>query len=134
MTYRFHVLNLAGFALLGAAYRQGWVQLVLDGDRTYLSVVIFGVFLTGAVGLARGHRHFARHIQHSLVMLGLIGTVIGFVIALQSVDPAAAGDVDRISETVAQLISGLGVAMFTTLVGSIGALWLRTLLFVSDGR
>lgn len=48
MVYRFPALNLAGFAFLAAAYRQGWVEIVLDGDRTYLSVVIFGVFLLGA--------------------------------------------------------------------------------------
>ena len=133
MTYRFHVLNLAGLALLGAAYRQGWVQLVLDGDRTHLSVVIFGVFVGGVIAAALSYRKFARYIQHSLVMLGLIGTVIGFIIALQGVDPSSVGDIDSVAVTVAHLISGLGVAMFTTLVGSIGALWMSALLYVSDG-
>ena len=35
-----------------------------------------------------------RHIANSLVLLGLLGTVIGFIMALSGVDAQAAGDVE----------------------------------------
>ena len=44
---RFAMINLAGFALLGAAYLQGWIDMVLASDTTHLGVVIFAVFLAG---------------------------------------------------------------------------------------
>ena len=65
-----------------------------------------------------------RHIANSLVFLGLIGTVIGFIIALSGVDPTTAGDVNAIGPTVSALIGGMSVALFTTLVGAILNVWL----------
>jgi hypothetical protein len=65
-----------------------------------------------------------RHIANSLVLLGLIGTVIGFIIALSGVDPAAASDANKVGAMVATLISGMSVALNTTLVGSILYVWL----------
>ena len=65
-----------------------------------------------------------RHVASSLVLLGLIGTVIGFIIALSGVDPAAAGDVHAIGPMVSTLIGGMSVALYTTLVGAILNIWL----------
>ncbi len=134
MKYRFVVLNIAWFAAFGAAWRQGWIDLVLDGDQTRLSVVIFAVFLVGVIAIGAHRRHLARYIEHKLVMLGLIGTVIGFIIALRGIDPGASGDLDAVAGMVTQLIRGLGVAMFTTLVGSIGSVWLGALLYFTEPR
>ena len=65
-----------------------------------------------------------RHIANSLVLLGLIGTVIGFVIALSGVDPCAVGDVRNITPMVTNLLQGMSVALYTTLVGAVLNLWL----------
>lgn len=171
---RFIVLNLVGFALLATAYLHGLVDQVLAGDRTYLSVVIFGVFLCGLVicghnvwrtstalnrlrtrgfsmpwhgmpGLAGGtteqdgarsafasmirlklsHRiGIVRHIADTLVLLGLIGTVVGFIIALSGVDPDAASNVRSVTPMIATLIEGMSTALYTTLVGAVLYVWL----------
>jgi MotA/TolQ/ExbB proton channel family len=65
-----------------------------------------------------------RHIANTLVLLGLIGTVVGFIIALSSVDPAAGSDSDTIAPAIARLINGMSVALYTTLVGSVLHIWL----------
>ena len=65
-----------------------------------------------------------RHIANSLVFLGLIGTVIGFIIALSGVDPAAATDVENVATMISTLIKGMSVAMYTTLIGSVLYIWL----------
>ena len=65
-----------------------------------------------------------RHIANSLVLLGLIGTVIGFIISLSGVDPAAASDANKVGAMVATLIGGMSVALNTTLVGAILYVWL----------
>lgn len=65
-----------------------------------------------------------RHLANSLVLLGLIGTVLGFIIALSGVDPERAADVSSIAPLVGDLIAGMSVALFTTLVGAVLNIWL----------
>lgn len=65
-----------------------------------------------------------RYIANTLVLLGLIGTVVGFIIALSSIDPERAKDVEAIAPMVTGLISGMSTALYTTLVGAVLNLWL----------
>lgn len=65
-----------------------------------------------------------RNISNSLVLLGLIGTVIGFIIALSAVDPNSSTDADNIGPVISRLINGMSVALYTTLVGSLLHVWL----------
>lgn len=71
-----------------------------------------------------------RHFANSLVFLGLIGTVIGFIIALSGIDPSGASDIDAISPMVATLIDGMSVALYTTLVGAVLNLWLMVNYYI----
>lgn len=81
--------------------------------------------LAAALRLKLSHRISAvRHVANSLVLLGLIGTVVGFVIALSGVDPDHASDIDRIAPMVSTLITGMSTALYTTLVGAIFHVWL----------
>ena len=65
-----------------------------------------------------------RHIASSLVFLGLIGTVIGFIIALSGVDPDSASDINAVAPMVSTLIEGMSIALYTTLVGTVLNVWL----------
>ncbi len=65
-----------------------------------------------------------RHIANTLIFLGLIGTVIGFIIALSAVDPNTAADAENVASVIATLIDGMSVALNTTLVGATLYLWL----------
>jgi len=74
-----------------------------------------------------------RHIANSLVMLGLIGTVVGFIIALAGVRPEVASDVAAIGPMVSTLIGGMSVALYTTLVGSLLHVWLMVNVRLLEG-
>ena len=65
-----------------------------------------------------------RHIANALVFLGLIGTVIGFIIALSGVDPESASKAENVAAMVATLIGGMSVALYTTLIGAVFYIWL----------
>ena len=166
---RYILLNVIAFALLGVAWSQGYVHKVVSADQTYLSVVIFLVFIVGLVlctqklwqtnseidalktpeglqskavshllvqnnegssisgsmRLRLSHRiSVVRHLGNTLVLLGLIGTVLGFIIALSGVDPETASDVNSIAPMVSRLIQGMSTALYTTLIGSIFNVWL----------
>ena len=64
------------------------------------------------------------HIANLLVFLGLIGTVIGFIVALSGVDAEAAGNLNQVAPMVSSLIDGMGIALYTTLVGAVLHVWL----------
>lgn len=75
-----------------------------------------------------------RYIANSLVFLGLIGTVIGFILGLSGIDAAATKDVDKIAPMITDLINGMSVALYTTLLGAVLNLWLNVnLRIMTDG-
>lgn len=75
-----------------------------------------------------------RYIANALVFLGLIGTVIGFIVGLTGIDANAAQDVDKIAPMVSELINGMSVALYTTLLGAVLNLWLNmNLRIMTDG-
>ena len=67
-------------------------------------------------------------VANTLILLGLIGTVVGFVVAVSGLgDSLGQGEnVDRVKNVLSQIVNGMGVALFTTLVGSVlGGIWLQ---------
>ena len=74
--------------------------------------------------LSSTQNSFTKAGPFGLVFLGLIGTVIGFIIALSGVDPAAATEVENVAAMISTLINGMSVAMYTTLIGSVLYIWL----------
>ena len=65
-----------------------------------------------------------RQTADSLVFLGLVGTVIGFIVALSGVDPQASAQLDEVASMVATLVAGMSIALYTTLVGAVLHVWL----------
>jgi hypothetical protein len=75
-----------------------------------------------------------RFLANALVFLGLIGTVIGFIIGLSGIDAAATSDVEKIAPMITELINGMSVALYTTLLGAVLNIWLNVnLRILSDG-
>ena len=71
---------------------------------------------------------FISYIANLLILLGLIGTVIGFIIAVGGLGESLAGgqNLARVQTVLGQIVNGMGVALFTTLLGSIfGGIWLQ---------
>ncbi|HVO16158.1 MAG TPA: MotA/TolQ/ExbB proton channel family protein [Alphaproteobacteria bacterium] len=168
------VINLVALALFGAGWVQGYIDVILAADDTYLCTLIFLIFLGGWImalwRIAETSRELAlvrqfnplvpslaarylaqvhgragdgraqattdlrlklahrmglvRHVANNLVLVGLIGTVLGFIISLAGVDPDRAQEASSISPMVAKLIEGMSVALYTTLVGSVLHIWL----------
>ena len=183
LALRFAIVNVAAVALLGAAYAQGWVTRVFDGDTTGLSMAIFLTFVVGfAMSIAKAWRisveldHVAdfapgpntlageylasiagrdsgartiiasvlqeriagriatvRQFANSLVLLGLVGTVLGFIIALSGVDPKTVGNVEAVAPMVGELIRGMSIALHTTLIGAVLSLWLTVSYHILAG-
>ncbi len=96
-----------------------WLRQIEGGDAASRSN------LAAALKLKIAHRIAAvRHVAATLVLLGLIGTVLGFIQALSGVQPDSVGDVAAIPGMVSRLLGGMATALYTTLVGSVLNIWL----------
>ena len=62
---------------------------------------------------------FVNYKANSLVFLGLVGTVIGFIVALSGVDPGTISIAKVVGPLVANLIQGMSIALYTTPVGAV---------------
>jgi hypothetical protein len=58
-----------------------------------------------------------------LVFLGLIGTVIGFKVALSGVDDSTLHDSSGVKVAIEYLLTGMNIALNTTIAGSILGMW-----------
>ncbi len=92
---------------LGSQYLQG---LGPDQQENALAAEILAERL-------RGSHQVGWFVTGVLVKLGLLGTVVGFILMLGSVSGLENLDTSDIKELMQQMTSGMGVAMNTTLVG-----------------
>ena len=165
---KFAFLNTIGFAGLALLQINGYIDQVIQGDRSHITIVIFGLFLIGLTLTAirifrlsteinhlkagKSHRlkeytrlaknsgeviakqvieiklvakmQWIRRIATSLVQLGLIGTVYGTMVFMLNIDLGAIGDIERVAEVFGVVMNGMGIALYTTLVGAVLNLWL----------
>ena len=136
------ILALFSVGFILAAYRTFWLSKELN--FSYLKVLppnsIAKDFLQNSKKLDASSRNnlaaslriklsskinYIKFMANTLVILGLIGTVIGFIIALSGVDGSVSSNPEEVSKMVSTLIQGMSVALYTTLVGSICSLWLN---------
>lgn len=122
-------------------YKVSFVTLV-----TYFLVTVFIGRLTWAI--SRGERSWHLRFQEGydyavtlMTMLGLIGTVIGFMgLLATSFSSLGSGDVALARGAIASLTAGSATALVNTLVGLIGAVGLKlqvinlNLAAAQDGR
>lgn len=136
------ILALFSVGFILAAYRTFWLSRELN--YSYLKVLppnsTAKDFLQNSKKLDASSRNnlaaslriklsskinYIKFMANTLVILGLIGTVIGFIIALSGVDGSVSSNPEEVSKMVSTLIQGMSVALYTTLVGSICSVWLN---------
>ncbi len=150
LVYRLLILNFLGLAALSWAWNGGFVGMVFAADSSgicYAIAVLFALGMASVFHRSLKVSHALNDIKQSsgryrskvngakfsakgdhigdiaqwLAMLGLIGTIVGFIMALHGLDTDAL-DPEKL---IGQLIEGMGVAFYTTLAGSGAGLWLE---------
>ena len=136
------ILTLFAVGFILAAYRTFWLSRELN--YSFLKILpnhsLAKEFLQSSKKLDASSRNnlaaslriklsskinYIKFMANTLVILGLIGTVIGFIIALSGVDGSVSSNPEEVSKMVSTLIQGMSVALYTTLVGSICSVWLN---------
>jgi hypothetical protein len=102
----------------------------IGGQRTMIDQ---GLLLDAfEADLRRGHElgWFAADL---LLSLGLLGTVIGFILMLGPISHLDSADQGAIRAALAAMSGGMAVALYTTLAGLIGGMLLKVQGFLLDG-
>lgn len=81
---------------------------------------------------ARGTHQVGWFVTGLMIKLGLLGTVVGFIMMLSSLEGLEQLDISDIKTLMQQMTQGMGVAMNTTLVGLIGSILLGLQFLLLD--
>lgn len=130
--YRFCVFNGIGAVLLFWAYKLGYLNMIYEADTSRLTAFITLLFIATLVRMGYNLIRskplaYVDQVRNWLETLGLIGTVIGFPIALSGIDISALTNAGSAQGSVTQFLTGISVACYTTLVGAVCSLWLDKL-------
>ena len=140
------LIMFAGYLL----NEQGLIGLLLAGDRSGISYLIAGIWLVLTLRwlwLLRwvqrqydlptefdtDHREaiLARWLNHgwfaadSVLKLGLLGTIIGFILMLAPISKLSGYDAASLQAALGEMSAGMAVALYTTLTGLVANLLLR---------
>lgn len=121
---RLAILNFAFACFLAWAAWLGYVQFVFSHDVSHISYLITALFIASMAGVFVGKSGHLDRTEVWCVTLGLIGNVVGFILALQNIDTGSLGTAEGVQKVAASLLAGMGVAFCSTLVGAVAALWI----------
>lgn len=80
----------------------------------------------------RGSNGFGAFVSDTLMKLGLLGTIIGFIIMLAPIATLDAADKAAMKTSMGLMSDGMAVAMYTTLAGLVGSILVRIQYYMLD--
>lgn len=155
LIYRWLLANLAIAAALVLPTMGGYTTILFTEDTSYISHAIAALFFVAWAwnaretwrvskwrnALKRGVPAYRASILDQdkamskiewlnkvpdwLVGLGLLGTVIGFKVAMGAVDQGSLSNAAGVQTSIGVLMDGITIAINTTIVGAVCGLWLE---------
>jgi hypothetical protein len=80
----------------------------------------------------RGSNGFGSFASDTLMKLGLLGTIVGFIIMLAPIASLDAADKLAMKSSMGMMSDGMAVAMYTTLAGLVGSILVRIQYYMLD--
>lgn len=123
---------------IGAVYFDG-VEYLLEKDGTKISIGI--AVLTVIVTLHVGYRIFKKNtnfdtawfLAESFMSLGMIGTMLGFIMMLaQGLSNIDTSDVAALQAVIGAMAYGMSTALITTLAGLIASLFIKLQIIMQE--
>jgi hypothetical protein len=90
------------------------------------------LLLRRLAGNLRGSNGFGGFAGDTLMKLGLIGTIVGFIMMLAPIASLDTGNQGAIKTSMNLMSEGMAVAMYTTLAGLIGSILVRIQYYMLD--
>jgi MotA/TolQ/ExbB proton channel family len=90
------------------------------------------LLLRGLADALRGPNQLGPFASDALMKLGLLGTIIGFILMLAPIAGLDAADRASVKSSMGLMSDGMAVAMYTTLTGLIGSVLVQTQYYMLD--
>jgi MotA/TolQ/ExbB proton channel family len=122
---RFVVLQTIGAAGLVGLWAADLAGKPFEGSNAPLCwlIVAMGALGIGCVFLRRWRD--VQWIATHVVRIGLLGTVVGLIIAFSAAGTGASADAEQVKTMIAAVVSGMYVSLYATLLGIGANLWLK---------
>jgi MotA/TolQ/ExbB proton channel family len=91
------------------------------------------LLLRGLADALRGPNQVGSFMSDALMKLGLLGTIVGFILMLAPIAGLDSADRASVKSSMGLMSDGMAVAMYTTLTGLIGSVLLQAQYFLLDG-
>lgn len=125
--------------VLGAAAYLGAVEFLWNADTTKLSFLIIVMFIASTVNMGyisynqKENYDNPYFVSEACMTVGMIGTVIGFMLMLgSSFDAIDPSNVDSMRRVITDMASGMSTALLTTLAGLVASLFLKTQIVIQE--
>ena len=90
------------------------------------------LLLRGLASRLRGSNQFGAFASDTLMKLGLLGTIIGFIMMLAPIAGLDPSDRGTVKSSMSLMSDGMAVAMYTTLAGLVGSILVRIQYYMLD--
>lgn len=114
----------------------GLYQSIYENDKSWISFSVLAMFVaqSALIGyrtltLSLKGTQFGWMVSDMCLTLGMIGTIVGFLMMLVGGFSVQGGDTAGIQALLARFSVGLGTALYTTLVGLICSMLIKLQLF-----
>lgn len=107
-------------------------NLVLKAEMQGFGRVDQTLLLRSLADRLRGSNGFGAFASDTLMKLGLLGTIIGFIVMLAPIAGLDATDRAMMKSSMGLMSDGMAIAMYTTLAGLIGSILLKIQYYMLD--
>lgn len=90
------------------------------------------LLLRGLAARLRGSNQFGAFASDTLMKLGLVGTIIGFIVMLAPIANLDTADRGAIKASMGLMSDGMAIAMYTTLAGLVGSILVKIQYYMLD--
>ena len=122
---RFIVLQAIGAAGIVGLWVAGIADKPFAGDNGFLSWLIAAIGALGILCVFLRRWRDVDWLATHVVRIGLLGTVVGLIVAFSAARAGGSADPNAIQPMIASVIDGMYVALYATLLGIATNLWLK---------
>jgi len=119
------VLQAIGGAVIAGLWTAGIAGKPFEGDNAFLCWAIVGMGVLGIICVFRRRWNDVQWLATHVVRIGLLGTVVGLIIAFAAAKAGGTADANEIKPMIAAVVEGMYVSLYATLLGIATNLWLK---------
>jgi MotA/TolQ/ExbB proton channel family len=119
------VVQAIGAAGIIGLWIAGIANKPFEGDNAFLCWLIVGVAALGVLCVFLQRWRDVEWLATHVVRIGLLGTVVGLIIAFSAAKAGGSADLNEVKPMIAAVVDGMYVSLYSTLLGIATNLWLK---------